>query len=52
LTGFGAKKPLKQQAALSRMKGINWGMLYNDHKDKTLDPVALEKSCLTQDDDV
>jgi ABC-type cobalamin/Fe3+-siderophores transport system ATPase subunit len=36
------------------MKGIDWGFLYNEHKDKTLDPVALEKEIarLMQDDDV
>jgi hypothetical protein len=36
------------------MKGIDWGFLYNDHKDKTLDPAELEKeiSRLMQDDDV
>lgn len=36
------------------MKGIDWGMLYNNHKDKTLDATALEKeiSRLMQDDDV
>jgi hypothetical protein len=36
------------------MKGINWGVLYNTHKDKTLDPAALDKeiSRLMQDDDI
>jgi ABC-type cobalamin/Fe3+-siderophores transport system ATPase subunit len=36
------------------MKGIDWGFLYNDHKDKTLDPAELEKeiSRLMQYDDV
>ena len=36
------------------MKGIDWGNLYNNHKDKTLDAAALEKeiSRLMQDDDV
>ncbi|MDR0410414.1 MAG: DUF262 domain-containing protein [Treponema sp.] len=36
------------------MKGIDWGILYNNHKDKTLDPAALEKeiSRLMRDDDV
>jgi hypothetical protein len=36
------------------MKGIDWGILYNQFKDKTLDPVELEKeiSRLMQDDDV
>jgi hypothetical protein len=38
----------------SQMKGIDWGILYNQFKDKILDPVALEKeiSRLMQDDDV
>jgi hypothetical protein len=36
------------------MKGIDWGKLYNNHKNKTLDPAALEKEIarLMQDDDV
>ena len=36
------------------MRGIDWGFLYNEHKDKTLDPIALEKEVvrLMQDDDV
>ena len=36
------------------MKGIEWGILYNQFKDKTLDPAAVEKeiSRLMQDDDV
>jgi hypothetical protein len=36
------------------MKGINWGILYNQFRDKTLDPAELEKqiSRLMQDDDV
>jgi hypothetical protein len=36
------------------MKGVDWGMLYNNHKDKTLAPAVLEKeiSRLMQDDDV
>ncbi|MDR2070359.1 MAG: DUF262 domain-containing protein [Treponema sp.] len=36
------------------MKGIDWGFLYNTHKDKPLDSAALEKeiSRLMQDDDV
>ncbi|MDR3347734.1 MAG: HNH endonuclease, partial [Helicobacteraceae bacterium] len=36
------------------MKGIDWGELYNNFKDKTLDPVALEKevSRLMEDEDI
>jgi hypothetical protein len=36
------------------MKGINWGSLYNAHKNKNLDPVVLEKEIvrLMQDEDV
>jgi len=36
------------------MKGIEWGLLYNIHKGKTLDPAELEKEVarLMQDDDV
>jgi hypothetical protein len=36
------------------MKGVDWGGLYNQFKDKTLDPVALEKQIKTlmMDDDV
>ena len=36
------------------MKGINWGELYNQFKDKTFNTVELEKSIATlmQDDDV
>ena len=36
------------------MKGVDWGVLYNDFKDKTLEPAALETeiSRLMQDDDV
>ncbi|GHU30927.1 hypothetical protein FACS1894172_04960 [Spirochaetia bacterium] len=36
------------------MKGIDWGILYNQFKDKTLNPAELEKqiSRLMQDDDV
>jgi hypothetical protein len=36
------------------MKGIEWGILYNQFKDKSLDPAELEKqiSRLMQDDDV
>jgi hypothetical protein len=38
----------------SQMKGVDWGALYTKHKEKPLDPVALEKeiSHLMQDDDV
>lgn len=36
------------------MKGIDWGLLYNDYKDAVLDPIALEKRVvsLMMDDDV
>lgn len=36
------------------MKGIDWGFLYNDHKDDPLDPVKLEKriQALMIDEDV
>jgi hypothetical protein len=36
------------------MKGVDWGVLYNVHQDKTIDPAALEKeiSRLMKDDDV
>jgi hypothetical protein len=36
------------------MKGIEWGFLYNQFKNKTLDPAALEKEIarLMQNDDV
>ena len=36
------------------MKGIDWGNLYNNFKDKNLDPVALEKEIarLMQDEEV
>jgi hypothetical protein len=36
------------------MKGLDWGVLYNTFKDKTLDAAALEKeiAALMQDDDV
>ena len=38
----------------NEMKGIDWGILYNSHKDKTLDPAELEKeiSRLMEDEDV
>ena len=36
------------------MRGVEWGFLYNEHKDKILDPVKIEEeiSKLMQDDDV
>jgi len=36
------------------MKGIQWGLLYNDYKDKTLNPTELETriSALMQDEEV
>ena len=33
------------------MKGEDWGFLYNEYKDKTFDPVAIEKEALRLDDD-
>ena len=38
----------------SQMKGIDWGLLYNSHKDDELDPAKLEAdvSALMADDDV
>jgi hypothetical protein len=38
----------------NEMKGINWGNLYNNFKDKALDPAELEKEIarLMKDDDV
>ena len=42
--------PVKRPA----MKGVDWGGLYNRHRDATLDPAALEADVkrLMQDDDV
>ena len=42
--------PVKRPA----MKGVDWGGLYNRHKETALDPVALEAAAkrLMQDDDV
>ena len=36
------------------MRGVNWGSLYNSHKDDKLDPVAIEEEAakLFDDDDV
>lgn len=36
------------------MKGLDWGRLYNEHKDDTLDPFEIEKkiSELMKDEDV
>jgi hypothetical protein len=50
ITWIGGKFPHYRK----EMKGIDWGFLYNDFKDKTLDPAELEKaiSRLMQDDDV
>ena len=33
------------------MKGEDWGLLYNDHKDCVLDPAAIAKKALALDDD-
>ena len=37
-----------------QMKGLKWGMLYNQHKDDNLDPIVLEKEIqeLIADEDV
>ena len=38
----------------ANMKGVDWGTLYRDHKDRDLDPVAIEEETkkLLMDDDV
>jgi hypothetical protein len=50
ITWIGGKFPNYRK----EMKGINWGVLYNAFKDKTLDAATLEKeiSRLMKDDDV